>query len=52
MTRLELLHTIQESADQLTLRDAVMLLAGRLPEDPELIAAWDQFAHLVVTHCH
>lgn len=52
MTRLELLHTIQENAEALTLHDAVMLLAGRLPNDSELIAVWDEFAHLVVKHCH
>lgn len=51
MTRLELLHTIKENAEALTLHDAVMLLAGRLPNDSELIAAWDEFAHLVVKHC-
>lgn len=51
MTRLELLHTIQENAEELTLHDAVMLLAGRLPNDNELIAVWDEFAHLVVKHC-
>ena len=51
MTRLELLHTIQENAETLTLHDAVMLLAGRLPNDAELLTAWDEFAHLVVKHC-
>lgn len=44
MTRLELLHTIQESADQLTTQDAFALLASRLPSDPAVHEAWHQLA--------
>jgi hypothetical protein len=44
MTRLELLHTIQENADALTLPDAVALLASRLPQgDADVAAAWEHF---------
>ena len=44
MTRLELLHLIQENADQLQLVDAFSLLAGRLPQDPDVHAAWESLA--------
>lgn len=49
MTRLELLHTIQESAGALSLTDAVSLVAGRLGDlgnswqGPEVLAAWERF---------
>jgi hypothetical protein len=49
MTRLELLHTIQENAELLTLRDAVSLMAGRFPENAEAIAAWDQMINALIT---
>lgn len=43
MTRLELLHTIQDNAELLTLGDAVALVAGRLPtDDKAVIAAWGE----------
>ena len=42
MTRLELLHTIQDNADQLTTHDAFALLASRLPSDPAIRDAWHQ----------
>jgi hypothetical protein len=42
MTRLELLHTIQENGELLTLQDAFSLLAGRLPEnDARVSDAWE-----------
>ena len=44
MTRLELIHTIQENADKLTTYDAFALLASRLPADPAVRAAWDDLA--------
>lgn len=44
MTRLELLHLIQENADQLQLVDAFSLLAGRLPQDPDVLTAWESLA--------
>jgi hypothetical protein len=45
MTRLELLHTIDENASLLTTYDAFALLAGRLPVDDEAITkAWEKLA--------
>jgi len=44
MNRLELLHTIQENGDQLDMRDAFALLAGRLPEDERVKEAWERFS--------
>jgi hypothetical protein len=49
MTRLELLHTIQDNAEALPLTDAVSLVAGRLGDlgdawqAPEVLAAWERF---------
>lgn len=43
MTRLELLHTIQDNAEQLHCFDAAALLAGRLPADARVQAAWETF---------
>jgi hypothetical protein len=43
MTRLELLHTIQDNASLLTTHDAFALLAGRLPVgDKEVSKAWEE----------
>lgn len=43
MTRLELLHTILDNDELLTLQDAFMLLAGRLPEnDARVSDAWEE----------
>lgn len=51
MNRLELLHTIQENADCLTLFDFYGLLAGNLPtNDPALLTAWDQFGEILLAH--
>jgi hypothetical protein len=44
MTRLELLHAIQENADQLSTHDAFALLASRLPSDPAVYEAWHQLS--------
>lgn len=44
MTRLELLHTIQDNADQLTTHDAFALLASRLPGDRAVHEAWHELA--------
>ena len=44
MTRLELLHTIQENADQLDWHDAYGLLASRLPADQRVSDAWENLA--------
>jgi hypothetical protein len=44
MTRLDLLHTIQDNADQLSTHDAFALLASRLPSDPAVHEAWSQLA--------
>jgi hypothetical protein len=42
MTRLELLDTILDNDELLTLQDAFMLLAGRLPvNDPRVSDAWE-----------
>ena len=51
MTRLELLHTIQDNADQLDMRDAFALMAGRLPDDERVKAAWEHFS-LAVSYTH
>lgn len=47
MTRLELLHTIQDNADRLTMHDAFALLASRLPEDPNIAEEWYRFSLLL-----
>jgi hypothetical protein len=45
MTRLELLHTIQDNAEKLELLDAFSLLASRLPtNDTAVMATWAAFA--------
>lgn len=44
MTRLELLHLIQDNAELLTTYDAFALLAGRLPASPEVHRAWETLA--------
>lgn len=49
MTRLELLHTIQDNAEQLDMRDAFALLAGRLPDDERVAAAWEHFSLELIT---
>lgn len=41
MNRLELLHIIQDNADLMHRNDAVALLAGRLPADAKVQAAWE-----------
>jgi len=48
MTRLELLHTIQENADQLPLVDAVSLLAARLPNDADVHRAWENLTRELI----
>ena len=48
MTRLELLHTIQENADQLPLVDAVSLVAGRLPDDADVHRAWENLTRELI----
>jgi hypothetical protein len=51
MTRLELLHLIQDNQELLTLPDAVALLAGRLHESNDYIntrRAWEQFFQVLV----
>ena len=48
MTRLELLHLIQDNADLLTLPDAFSLLSGRLPDSVEVRkAAYSLYLELV-----
>jgi hypothetical protein len=45
MTRLELLHTIQDNAELLTLHDAFALLASRLPvADGAVSDAWEELS--------
>jgi hypothetical protein len=45
MTRLELLHTIDENASLLTTYDAFALLASRLPvADKAVSKAWEELA--------
>ena len=44
MTRLELLHLIQENAELLHRHDAFALLASRLPEDAKVREAWENLA--------
>ncbi len=44
MTRLELLHTIQDNGDLLDLNDRFALLAGRLPNSPQVRRAWEALA--------
>ncbi len=45
MTRLELLHAIQDNAEQLTLHDAFALLASRLPvADGAVSDAWEELS--------
>ena len=48
MTRLELLHAIQENADQLALVDAISLVAGRLPNDADVHRAWENLTHELI----
>jgi hypothetical protein len=50
MNRLELLHTIQENADQLSTHDAFALLASRLPSDPAVHDAWHQLAAALIAN--
>lgn len=51
LTRLELLHTIQDNADKLTLNDAFALLSGRLPMDPDVQEAWHQLTLALISDC-
>lgn len=44
MTRLELLHTIQENSELLDLNDRFALLAGSLPNSPQVRRAWEALA--------
>jgi hypothetical protein len=45
MTRLELLHTIEDNATLLTTYDAFALLAGRLPVGDKAVSkAWEELA--------
>ena len=44
MTRLELLHTIQDNGDLLDLNDRFALLAGSLPDSPQVRRAWEALA--------
>lgn len=44
MTRLELLHTIQENSELLDVRDRFALLAGSLPATPAVRYAWEALA--------
>jgi hypothetical protein len=44
MTRLELLHTIQENSDLLDLNDRFALLASDLPNSPGVRRAWEALA--------
>ena len=48
MTRLELLHLIQDNADLLTLPDTFALLSGRLPRSDKVRkAAYSLYLELV-----
>ncbi len=45
MTRLELLHTIQDNAEALSTYDAFALLGSRLPQgDKAVQLAWEELA--------
>jgi hypothetical protein len=45
MTRLELLHTVQDNASLLTTYDAFALLSSRLPVgDAAISKAWEELA--------
>ena len=48
MTRLELLHTIQENGEVLHLYDRFALLAGSLPDSPGVRLAWEALANALV----
>lgn len=51
MTRLELLHLVQENPEALTLHDAFALLAGRLPAgDARISAAWEELARALLAN--
>jgi hypothetical protein len=50
ITRLELLHLIQDNAELLTLSDAVSLLAGRLGRARnylKVMQSWDEFTQVL-----
>jgi hypothetical protein len=52
MTRLELLHLIQDNHDLLTFNDAVALLAGRIPRvhnSTKVSRAWETFFQVLET---
>jgi hypothetical protein len=49
MTRLELLHTIQENGELLHLYDRFALLAGDLPNSPGVRRAWEALAAELLT---
>ena len=42
--RLQLLHTIQDNTDKLTLQDAFALLSSKLPVDINVQKTWEQLA--------
>ena len=49
LTRLELLHIIQENPEKLTLNDAFAMLASRLPRDRNTQEAWEHLAQAILT---
>jgi hypothetical protein len=51
LTRLQLMHTIQDNPEKLTLRDAFALLSSRLPVDTDIQEAWEALAVLLANHC-
>ena len=50
LTRLQLLHTIQDNPEKLTLEDAFALLASRLPRDSKIQQAWEHLAQTLLTN--
>ena len=49
LTRLELLHMIQDDPDKLTLHDTFALLASRLPVDCKIQQAWEDLAQTLLS---
>ena len=49
LTRLELLHMIQDDPEKLTLNDTFALLASRLPVDSKIQQAWEDLAQTLLT---
>ena len=49
LTRLELLHIIQDDPEKLTLNDMFALLASRLPVNSKIQQAWEDLAQTLLT---